>query len=116
LENSIWCLLFKKNLRIAFRYTFEFHMSNEREILDQLKEANRRLGQIDRMLRDLPVKSNENLGDWLTEEQARELLQRGATSLWDLRKRKKLITSRIGNRIYYSRQSILDFIEKNKTK
>ncbi len=75
-----------------------------------------RLERIEGMLRCLPVKSNENLGDWLTEEQTRELLQRGATSLWDLRKRKKVITSKIGNRIYYDRNSILEFIEKNKIK
>jgi hypothetical protein len=91
-------------------------MSFEIEMLKEMKKFNQLLGQVHQMIRQLPVKSNENLGDWLTEEQARELLQRGATSLWALRKQGKLVTSRIGNRIYYSLKSILDFIDKNKTK
>jgi hypothetical protein len=91
-------------------------MSNEEEMLKEMKKFNQLLGQVHQMIRQLPVKSNENLGDWLSEEQARELLQLGATSLWALRKQKKIVTSRIGNRIYYSRQSILDYIEANKTK
>ncbi len=91
-------------------------MNYDQKIFAELAKLNQKIEAVSSMIRGLPVKSNENLGDWLTEPQARELLQRGATSLWDLRKRKKLVTSRVGNRIYYSRQSILDFIEKSKVK
>ncbi len=91
-------------------------MSFAERIFEELDRLNRKIDRIGAMVQGIPTTHRTDLGEWLTEEQARELLQRGATSLWDLRKRKKIIASKIGNRTYYNRQSIINYIEKNKIK
>ena len=83
-------------------------------IFEELNRLERKIDRISSMVQGMPTKHTTDLGDWITEEQARELLQRGATSLWDLRKRKKITASKIGNRIYYNRQSIINYINKNQ--
>jgi hypothetical protein len=76
---------------------------------------NQKIDRLNSVVSQLPTTHNTNLGDWLDEFQTRELLHRGATSLWGLRKTKKLKFKKMGNRNYYSRQSIIDFLEgKNK--
>ena len=91
-------------------------MNFDEKIFAEFSKLNQKIDRLNSIVMQLPTTHNTDLGKWLTEEQARELLQRGATSLWDLRKSKKIIWSKIGNRIYYDRQSILRFIEKSKTK
>lgn len=83
-------------------------------LFDAVNRLESKMNTLISIVRQIPIKHNTDLGEWLTEEQVRELLQRGATSLWDLRKRKKIKFSKIGNRTYYDRKSILDFIEKSK--
>jgi hypothetical protein len=75
---------------------------------------NSKLDRIISILQQLPMTHNTDLGDWLTEAQARELLHYGATKLWELRKQRKVKFSKIGNRNMYSRESIIKLIEKNK--
>jgi hypothetical protein len=89
-------------------------MDLQQKLLAQLAILNQKIDRLNSVVSQLPTTHNTNLGDWLTEEQARELLQRGATSLWDLRKRKKIIASKIGNRTYYDKNSIINFLNKNK--
>lgn len=91
-------------------------MDYQEKIFVELAKLNQKIDSVSSMIRGLPVKSSENLDRWLTEEQTRELMQRGGTSLWDLRKRKKIVSSKIGNRTYYDRESIINYIEKNKVK
>ncbi|MFN8321241.1 MAG: helix-turn-helix domain-containing protein [Chitinophagales bacterium] len=91
-------------------------MELHQKIFEEINKLNRKIDRISAIVQGLPTTHNTDLGEWLTEEQARELLQRGATSLWDLRKRKKITASKIGNRTYYNRQSIINYIDKNKIK
>lgn len=91
-------------------------MNFDEKIFAEFLKLNQKIDRLNSIVMQLPITHNTDLDGWLTEEQTRELLQRGATSLWDLRKRNKIIWSKIGNRIYYDRRSILSFIEKNKTK
>jgi len=90
-------------------------MELQEKLLAQLAILNQKVDRLNSIVSQLPTTHNTNLGDWLDEHQTRELLHRGATSLWDLRKTKKLKFKKMGNRNYYSRQSIIDFLEgKNK--
>jgi len=91
-------------------------MSLLEKIFAEFSKLNQKIDRLNSVVLQLPTTHHTDLGDWLTEEQAQELLQRGETSLWDLRKRKKIVSSKIGNRTYYSRQSIITYIDKNKTK
>jgi len=90
------------------------------EIINQLKAEittlHRKLDTVISILRNLPVKSQENLGDWLNEDQAKELLGYGTTSLWGLRRTGKIESSKVGGRTYYSRSSIIEYLEKNAQK
>lgn len=85
------------------------------KILREIESLSRKIDRVRNIVQNLPSTHNLNLGDWITEEQAQELLQRRTTSLWDLRKRKKIIASKIGNRTYYDRKSIITYLNKNKT-
>lgn len=89
-------------------------MNFAEKIFQELDKLNRKIDRISSMVQGMPTTHTTDLGDWLTEEQAQELLQRKTTSLWDLRKRKKIIASKIGNRTYYDKNSIINFLNKNK--
>ena len=91
-------------------------MNFDEYIRFEFERINNRLERVENMIRNMPVMSNQNLGDWLSEAQAQELLGYGATSLWGLRKASKLIASKIGGKTYYSKDSIIAFLEKNKEK
>ena len=85
------------------------------KLFERIVQLETKLNTVISILRQIPTTHNTDLGEWLTEEQAQELIQRGATSLWALRKKRGgLKFSKIGNRTYYCRKSILAFIEKNK--
>lgn len=86
------------------------------KIFSEIEKLNRKIDRLASIVSQLPVTHNTTLGDWLSEEQAQELLNLGTTSLWSLRKQRKVVTSKIGNRTYYSRESILELIEKNSKK
>lgn len=86
------------------------------QIFAELYKLHRKLDRLTSLVSGIPTTHHSDLGEWLTEEQARELLQRGATSLWGLRKQKKIVASKIGNRTYYHHESILAYLEKNKIK
>jgi hypothetical protein len=54
------------------------------------------------------------LQEWVPENEVQKLLGLKATSLWGLRKNKKLIYAKIGSRIFYKRKSIEDLMSKNE--
>lgn len=90
-------------------------MSLQEQIFAEFQKLNQKIDRLNSIVSQLPTTHHTNLGDWLDELQTRELLHRGATSLWGLRKTHKLKFKKMGNRIFYSRQSIIDFLEgKNK--
>jgi hypothetical protein len=86
------------------------------KIFAEFEKLNQKIDRLNAIVSQLPVTHNTNLGDWLDELQTRELLHRGATSLWGLRKTNKLKFKKMGNRIFYSRQSIIDFLEGKSKK
>lgn len=58
--------------------------------------------------------NNSQLGDWLNEKQAQQLLSRKQTSLWRLREKGKIVSEKYEGAVYYSKQSIIDFLNRNK--
>ena len=81
-------------------------------IKTEFAKQNAKIEKLTSIVTQLPTTHNETLGDWLSEEQTRELLHRGATSLWELRKQKKIKSKKLGGRTYYSHQSIINFLDR----
>jgi hypothetical protein len=86
-----------------------------KKIQHEQQVINSKLDRIISILQQLPTTHHTNLGDWMTQEQAQELLHYGTTKLWELRRQRKVKFSKIGNRTMYSRESIIKLIEKNKS-
>ncbi len=53
---------------------------------------------------------------WLTENEAKETLGKGTTSLWALRKSNAIKSSKIGGKTYYCVDSIKQYLEKGASK
>lgn len=78
----------------------EFNRLSElqQEILDQLRGTSTNL---------------PGLGDFIPREEAERILGRKGTTLWKLRKEGKIKSSKMGSEVFYSKQSILDYLSKN---
>jgi len=60
------------------------------------------------------IKSDTNLlPGWIDELTAERLLDRRSTTLWKLRKQGKIISSKIGSKVYYKLESIMQLLEEN---
>ena len=59
------------------------------------------------------INDDNMLPGWLSEHEAQILLGRRNTTLWKLRKKGKLIYSKIGSRVYYKLESIQQLLEEN---
>ena len=81
----------------------------------EFEKLNRKLDRLNNILLQLPTGHQTHLDDWLTEEQTKTLINRRTTSLWKLRKEGKLVFSNIEGSIYYSRQSILDYLNAHRS-
>ena len=57
--------------------------------------------------------SPQKLGDWVSEKDAQQLLGRKGTWFWHRRKNGELVFTKVGNKIMYSRESILNFLNQN---
>ena len=57
--------------------------------------------------------SSAGIGNWIPEKDAQRILGKKVTSLWSLRKRGKLISTKVGNKVFYSKASIIRFLESN---
>lgn len=82
-----------------------------KEVLDDLLEAIKDL----REMRDglIPVNNRETLGDYITEEQAMELLGRGKTWFHNHRKSGVLSGRKAANKWFYKFQDIKNYIDGN---
>ncbi len=54
------------------------------------------------------------LGDWISEKEAKRLLGKGTTTLWEMRRKGYITYSKINGTVYYSKKSILDLLKKNQ--
>ena len=53
------------------------------------------------------------IGDFIPKEEAERILGRKETTLWKLRKEGKIKSSKVGNEVFYSKSSILEYLTKN---
>jgi hypothetical protein len=76
------------------------------EVLDEIK--NNQL----KILSLFEASKKDQLTDYITENQAKELLKKKSTWFWQMRKSGQLKFSKIGKAIYYSKQDIIKLFEK----
>jgi hypothetical protein len=79
---------------------------------DELQKA---LSDIQSLLKDIKY-NPKPFADWMPETELAKLLGLRRTSLWYLRKSKKVVFSKIGSKIFYSRQSVENLTAKNSVK
>ena len=76
------------------------------------------LEQIEEKLNALMSQSgkqeSKTLGDWISEEDAKQLLGRETTWFYHRRKTGELKYTKVGRRTYYSLASIHQFLEQNR--
>jgi len=58
-------------------------------------------------------KSTSLIPGWISSEEMGAMLNLKVTSLWKLRSRGQVIWSRVGGRIFYKMESVLQLLEKN---
>ena len=62
-----------------------------------------------------PFNNNQSTPEWVDDIEAKKILgYRSKTKLQELRNSGAIVISRYGRKIKYLRQSLLDFLEKNK--
>lgn len=79
----------------------------------KLEEFTSELKEVKEILNEINQKP-QRLTGWLTQAEAMELLDLKETSLWSLRKTRKIEYSKIGAKTFYSLTSIERYLEKNK--
>jgi hypothetical protein len=57
---------------------------------------------------------HDAIGDYLPEQEAKKLLGRKTTWFWSMRKLGKLAFTRIGNKIFYAKQDIINLLNVNR--
>jgi hypothetical protein len=63
---------------------------------------------------NLTVVKNENfnqLGNWISRNYMKRFFDYGETQILELSKHKSIVTSRIGNRLFFELSSVLKFLE-----
>jgi len=77
------------------------------------KVADKLLNKIDVYLKEYATKNDDTI---LTREEAAKFLKINITTLWNWSKRGILIPFGIGNRVYYKKQEIIDYLENHRLK
>jgi hypothetical protein len=75
-----------------------------------------RLSEIQQQILD-KLEGNQSklpgVGDFISREEAEQILGRKNTTLWKLRKQGKIKAAKVGSEVFYSRQSIIDYLNEN---
>ncbi len=83
------------------------------EVLSELLEAQ---NKIISLLSGSAERTENSIGDYITEPEAKRLLDRRATWFWAMRKSGKLPFSKVGNKIFYKRTDLIQLIDKFNSK
>lgn len=71
--------------------------------------------KVDQLLQLYKSSGNSaKLTDWIPEKEAQQLLGLKETSMWSLRKSRKIISSKIGSKTFYSLKSVERLLHKNQ--
>jgi hypothetical protein len=79
----------------------------------KLQEITSRLDEINTTIRE-SIGRQITFSDWIPEKEAQKLLGLKATSLWALRRKKKIAFSKVGSKTFYSLKSISKLLDKNQ--
>ena len=79
----------------------------------ELTEINKKLEQVLEYVKTGRIK-DEIIGQWASEDEVAELLGLSRTSLWSLRCRGILSSTKIGGRVYYHLPTIKQYLDDNK--
>ncbi|MDP2089480.1 MAG: helix-turn-helix domain-containing protein [Flavobacteriaceae bacterium] len=77
------------------------------------KVAEKLMSKIEVYLKEYATKNDETI---LTREEAANFLKINSSTLWQWSKRGLLFPFGIGNRVYYKKQEILDYLENHRLK
>ena len=77
------------------------------------KVAEKLLNKIGVYLKEYATKNDDTI---LTREETAKFLRINITTLWNWSKRGILIPFGIGNRVYYKKQEIIDYLENHRLK
>jgi len=71
--------------------------------------------KIDKILNYLEKSTpqTEQIGKWIPEKKAQELTGKKATTLWKMRMDGRLTFTKINNKVFYDKDSILALMDKN---
>jgi hypothetical protein len=58
--------------------------------------------------------SQNPIGDYISEAEAQKLLGRKTTWFWNMRTTGKLAYTKVGNKIFYSKEDIIKLLDTNK--
>jgi hypothetical protein len=60
------------------------------------------------------MRAQQPLGKWMPEKEAQEITGKKQTTLWKMRNKGLLEFTKINNKVFYNRESIMALMEQNK--
>lgn len=75
---------------------------------------NSKLDRILAVIEEKGMQAQAPLGKWMTEKEVQELTGKRATTLWKMRNKGLLEFTKINNKVFYNRESIMALMEQNK--
>jgi len=77
-------------------------------------KLNSKLDRILAVFEEKNIRAQQPLGKWMTEKEAQELTGKKQTTLWKMRNKGLLEFTKINNKVFYNRESIMALMEQNK--
>lgn len=75
---------------------------------------NSKLDRLLAFIEEKGLQTAQPLGKWMTEKEAQELTGKKVTTLWKMRNKGLLEFTKINNKVFYNRESIMALMEQNK--
>ena len=80
----------------------------------EYNEMNRKLDSILQIISNFEQATKSSRGKWITEKEAQEITGKKTTTLWKMRNEGLLAFTRINNKIFYDKESILKLMDANR--
>ena len=81
--------------------------------VDWMDELMQKVDKLTEALLKSKMQGTEPLGGYISETEAKQLLSKGTTWFWNMKKAGKLKGKKAGNRWYYKKSDLLAFIEND---
>ncbi len=80
----------------------------------EYNEINRKLDSILQHVSNPEQIPKPTLGKWITEKEAQQATGKKATTLWKMRNKGLITFTKINNKIFYDKESILKLMDANR--